>query len=207
MRTWAVPRRVVSPSRGPADRGPADLRQPPRFVERRGTTDIVLQQAIELLAERRIGARGEVTGRQLLDRRYEGFRHEAAAVRAEVSAHVGIASSEDGTVSDGRFRVAQRHSVRSPESAPPAPSSSGRARPRHLMTHPHRTGPRERSRPQHCAVETTGQDNSPARGPRGGPIPIDDPSRATSLDAVGRIHQKRRVHGPRGDRCRPPLQP
>ena len=65
-----------------------------RLVERRRPADVVLQQAIELVAERRVRAGGEVARRQLLDRRDQRLGHEAAAVGAEVAAGVGIAPAE-----------------------------------------------------------------------------------------------------------------
>ena len=68
--------------------------KPPRLVQRRWPSDVVLEQAIELVAERRVGARGDVAGRELLDRRDERLGDEASAVGAEVSARVGIAPAE-----------------------------------------------------------------------------------------------------------------
>ena len=69
--------------------------EPRRLVHRRRAADVVLQQSIELGAERRVGTGREVAGGQLLDRCDEGFGHEAAAIGAEVSARIRIAPAEE----------------------------------------------------------------------------------------------------------------
>ena len=65
------------------------------LVHRRWTADVVLQQPIELVAERRIGARSQIPRGELLNRSHERLGHEAAAVDAEVAARIGIAAPED----------------------------------------------------------------------------------------------------------------
>ena len=81
------------------------------------------QKLIELFAEPRVGSGGEVSLLQLLDGGDERLGDEPPPVRAEVAAGVWIAPAEDGALSDCRFRVAQMHSVRAPEIAPPSPDS------------------------------------------------------------------------------------
>src|SRR6266545_1685316 len=68
----------------------------------------MLQQPIELVAEGGILARGVIAGGELLDWRDERFRNEASAVRAEVSACVGVATPEHGTI-DGCRLGSLRH--------------------------------------------------------------------------------------------------
>src|SRR5205823_309666 len=73
-------------------------REVARFVQRRRTTDVVLQQLIELAGELRILARREVAFGQRFDWRDQRLGHEPPAVRAKVSARVGIAASEHRTI-------------------------------------------------------------------------------------------------------------
>jgi hypothetical protein len=84
------------------------LREACGFVGRRGPAHVVLQQPRELVAERRVRARGEKSLGQLLDRRNERLRHEAPAVGAEVAARIRIAPAKNGSQS---IRVNFGHGV------------------------------------------------------------------------------------------------
>ncbi len=64
------------------------------LVERRRPPDVVASSRAQRRDERRVAARREVRGRQLLDRRHERLGHEAPAELAEVPARVGIAAAE-----------------------------------------------------------------------------------------------------------------
>src|SRR4029079_5511550 len=66
-----------------------------RIVQRRGSTDVVLQQPIELFAKRVVFACGVVAGRQLFDRAEDRLVHEPPPVCPEIPACIRIASSED----------------------------------------------------------------------------------------------------------------
>src|SRR5258705_4821616 len=107
--TWRVQKDPPYPtrlSRRPGPFGPG-TREVGRLVQRRGAADIVLQQPIELVAERLVLARGEVARPELPDRPHERFGNEAAAVRAEVAARVGLASPEHRPINGcrpGRLR-------------------------------------------------------------------------------------------------------
>src|SRR5262245_126003 len=83
----------------------------PGLVQRRGPTDVMLQQPVELFAERLVLACGVVAGRQLFDRRDERLGHEPAAVCPEITASIRIASSEHRPI-DRRClgRLHQRYS-------------------------------------------------------------------------------------------------
>ena len=77
------------------DAGAAErLAQAPRFVERRRAPDVIAEQVLELLMERRILPRVEVGALELGDRRDERLGNEAPAVLAVVAARVGIAMAE-----------------------------------------------------------------------------------------------------------------
>ncbi len=67
------------------------LRQPRRFVERRGTADVVLQQPIQFLVKRIVDARGEIRALELFDRLDERLGNVASAELAEVAAGVRVA--------------------------------------------------------------------------------------------------------------------
>jgi hypothetical protein len=71
------------------DFGPAELFGPAfGEIERRGTTDVFVEQAVELFLEGGIGLGLLVMVGQLGEGRHERFRHEHAAVLAEVA--VGV---------------------------------------------------------------------------------------------------------------------
>ncbi len=69
------------------------LREPCRLVNRRRTSDVVLQQTVQFARKRRIVANRQVRALQLLDWRDERLGYEAAAEFAEVPARVRIAPS------------------------------------------------------------------------------------------------------------------
>src|SRR6266545_2466033 len=102
----------------------------------------MLQEAIELVTKRRVRARGEVTGLELLDRGHERLGHETAAVGAKVAARVRIPPAEQGPFRYRHVIVLQMHAARSPEIALPCQSSSRRAILQHPTTHPRQTAAR-----------------------------------------------------------------
>ena len=82
--------------------GAAEMRgQPLGQIERRRPADVVLQMAVHLALERRIGLGRRIGLLKLEDQRHQGLGDEAAAVDAEVPALVGSGAKRIGLLHDG----------------------------------------------------------------------------------------------------------
>jgi hypothetical protein len=77
------------------------LRQARCLVQRRRPAHVMLQEMGELVAERRILPRRQVSGGELLDRRDQRLRHESPTVLAEVAAGIGIPTAEHRALARG----------------------------------------------------------------------------------------------------------
>ena len=66
------------------------LAQTAREIERRGTAGVVVQQIGQFGLKRRVGGSLAIGVLQFFERRHQDFRHEAAAVGAEVAGRIGL---------------------------------------------------------------------------------------------------------------------